>query len=102
MELKKRKISTYGKHIGHYKAVMKYGWLSWLFLKKGEIPTISGYAPLRHRTCVDLMIMKNDNHFEYTSQRNFGMLDTELNNNNNIVAKITRDNGLQLHSIAAE
>ena len=70
--------------------------------QKGEIPTLSGYAPLRHRKCVDLMIMKKDNNFEHTSQRNIGILDTEFNNNNKMVAKATRDNGLQLESIAAE
>ena len=30
------------------------------------------------------------------------ILDTEFNNNNKMMAKVTRDNGLQLKSIAAE
>ena len=48
------------------------------------------------------MIMKNDNNFEYSSQRKLGILDTEFNNNNTVVAKIARNNGLKLEAIAAE
>ena len=48
------------------------------------------------------MIMKKDNNFEYCSQRKFGILDTEFNNNNKVVAKITRDIGLKLGTLAAE
>ena len=81
---------------------MRHDWLSWLFFQKGEIPAISGYAPRRHKKCVDLMIMKKDNNFDYGAQRKLGILDTEFNNNNKIVAKATRDNGLKLGTIAAE
>ena len=48
------------------------------------------------------MIMKKDNNFEYRFQRELGILDTEFNNNNKTVVKVTRDNGLQLESIAVE
>ena len=47
--IRKEKTCTYGKHMGHYKAVMRHDWLSWLFFQKGEIPSISGYAPRRHK-----------------------------------------------------
>ena len=43
MFYQKRKTCTNGKHMGHYKAVMKHGWLSWLFIQKGEIPVILGH-----------------------------------------------------------
>lgn len=56
---KERKTYTYGKHMGHYKAIMQHIWLSWLgFFQKGEIPAIFGYAPTCHKKCVDLMIVK--------------------------------------------
>lgn len=100
--IRKEKTCTYGKHIGHYKSVMKHDWLSWLFFQKGDIPAISGYAPKRHRKCVDLMIMKKENNYKYSAQRKLGILDTEFNNNNKLVAKVTRDNGLQLGAIADE
>ena len=48
------------------------------------------------------MIMKNYNNFEHRSQRKLGILDTDFHNNNKMVAKVTRDNGLQLESIPAE
>ena len=56
--MRKEKTCTYGKYMVHYKAIMKYDWLRWLFFQKGEIPARSGYAPIRHKKCVDLMIMK--------------------------------------------
>ena len=100
--IRKEKTCTYGKHIGHYKAVMQHAWLSWLFFQKGDIPAKSGYAPRRHKKCVDLMIMKKTNDFNYSAQRKLGILDTEFNNNNKLVARETRDNGLQLGAIAEE
>ena len=100
--MRKEKTCTYGKHMGHYKAAMQHDWLSWMFFQKGEIPALSGYAPKRHKKCVDLMIMKKDNVFEYSAQRKLGILDTEFNNNNKVIAKTARDNGLKLGAIAAE
>ena len=66
--IRKEKTCTYGKHMGHYKAAMKHSWLSWLFFQKGEIPAMSGYTPKRHRKCVDLMITKKNNNFDYGAQ----------------------------------
>ena len=48
------------------------------------------------------MIMKKYNNFEYSSQRKLGILYTEFSNNNKVVAKIDRDNGLNLRALAAE
>jgi len=56
----KETTTSANQHIGHYKAVMKHPSLSWLFFQCAEIPTISGYSPTRHRSCIDLMIMKTD------------------------------------------
>ena len=81
---------------------MQHDWLSRLFFQKGDIPAKSGYAPRRHKKCVDLMIMKKENNYKYSAQRKLGILDTEFNNNNKLVAKATRDNGLQLGAIADE
>ena len=39
--MRKEKNCTYGKHMEHYKAVMKYDWLIWLyFQKEGDTSTI--------------------------------------------------------------
>ena len=48
------------------------------------------------------MIMKKENNVEYGSQRKIGILDTEFNSNNKIVAKATRENRLKLRARAAE
>lgn len=48
------------------------------------------------------MIMKKANDYDYGAQRKLGILDTEFNNNNKVVANATRDNGLKLGSIAIE
>ena len=53
---------TYHQHVGHYQAAMKDNNLSWFFFQRGEVPTISGYSPKRHRECVDLMIMKKNSY----------------------------------------
>ena len=34
--IRKEKTCTYGNHMGHYKAIMKHDWLSWLFFSKGR------------------------------------------------------------------
>ena len=48
------------------------------------------------------MIMKKDNNANYGAQHKLSILDTEFNSYNKLVAKATRDNGLQLGTIAAE
>ena len=45
-KLRKEKTCTYNQHMGHYKAVTKYDYLSWFFFQREEIPTISGYSPI--------------------------------------------------------
>ena len=88
--------------MGHYKAIMRHDWQSWLFFSEGRIPARSGYAPIRYKSCIDLMIMKKDKNFEYNNQRKLGILDTEFNNNNKVIAKLARDNALKFNSIAAD
>ena len=46
--------------------------------------------------------MKKENNFELRSQRKLGILDTELNNNNNFIAKASYAGGLELGTIATE
>lgn len=57
-KLRKEKNYTYNYHMGHYTAVMKHDFLSWFFFQREEIPSISGYSPVCHRKCINLMILK--------------------------------------------
>ena len=57
--------------------------------QKVETTVLLGYAPKRHKKCVDLMTMKKDNNYNYGAQRKLSILDT-------------RDNGLRLRTIAAD
>ena len=72
-----------------------------LFQREG-ITTLSGYVSFRYRKCVDLMIMKKENNFEFSYQRKLGILDPEFNNNNNFVSKTICASGLKLGTIAVE
>ena len=67
--------------------------LSRLFFQRGEVPIIFGYSPKRHRECAELIIMKKQQALGIGSQRNLVIVDTEFNNNNEIIAKATSDNG---------
>ena len=53
---RKEKICTYKEHIGHYKAIMKNNFLSWLLFQRSDILDKPGYPPKHHRECTDLMI----------------------------------------------
>ena len=93
---------TYGQHVGHYKAVLEHSYLSWLFFQRSNIPVISSYAPIRHRKCVDLMILKKSQNYELSSQRTLGILDTEFNHNNGFIGRQATYNGLKLGTVADE
>ena len=43
--------------------------LSWFFFQRGEIPSISGSYPKRHREYVDLIVIKKQQNFDIGSQR---------------------------------
>ena len=73
-----------------------------VFFQREEIPSISGYSPVRHRKCIDLMILKKQMNFELTKQRTLVILDTEYNQNNKMLGENTTDNGLSLQTIATE
>ena len=81
---------------------MKDNDLSWFFFQRGEIPAISGYSPKRHRECLDLIIMKKQVTYDLRSQRKLGIVDTEFNNNNKIIAKIIRTHSRKLGTTAKE
>jgi len=61
---------------------MKHPSLSWLFFQRAEIPTISGYSPARHCSCIDLVITKKANSCHVDKQRTLGILDSEFNHLN--------------------
>ena len=86
---KKRRenICTYRRHIGHYQAFTRHRSLSWFFFQGGEIPAISGYTPKRHRTRIDLMILRKAQNFELSTQQTLGILDSEFNDNNKFIGK---------------
>ena len=71
-KLRKEKTCTYNQHMAHYKAIFSDKYLSWFFFQRADIPEITGYAPTRHRKCVDLMIMKKPNNFDVQKTKNLG------------------------------
>ena len=99
---RKEKTTSANQHIGHFKAVMTHSSLSWLFFQRAEIPTISGYSPSRHRTCVDLMIMKKANSFQVEKQRTLGILDSEFNHSNRDLQHEAMQSALRNDCIAVE
>ena len=101
-KVRRETTSTGGKHIGHFQAAMKHKYLTWMIFQRGDIPAVSGYSPKRHRTCVDLMILKKAQSFELKTQRTLGILDTEFNNNNGFIGRMASNNGLKLNTIAGE
>ena len=88
--------------MGHFKSASKHKFLSWMFFQRGDIPAITGYAPKRHKKCLDLMILKKAQSYELSTQRTLGLLDTEFNNNNGFIGRKATDNGIRLKSIAEE
>ena len=100
--LRKENTCTYNQHMGHYKAIMKHNYLIWFFFQREEIPGMYGYSPVRHRKCIDLMILKKQMNFELKKQKTLVIIDTEYNQNNKMVGKIATDNGLKLKTIATE
>ena len=87
-EIRTERTSTYNQHIAHYKSIFKDKFLSWFFFQRADIPEMTGYAPKRHRTCVDLMIMKKSGCYALTKQRTLGILDTEFNQSNKRIGYI--------------
>ena len=101
---KRRRESTctYGQHVGHYQAASRHKNLGWLFFQRGDIPTISSYAPIRHKKCIDLMILKKSQTFELSSQRILGILDTEFNHNNGFVGRDITAKSISKNALADE
>ena len=63
---------------------------------------MTSYAPVRHRKCIDLMILKKAQTFELKSQRILGILDTEFNNNNGFIGRDATTKGIRLGTVAEE
>lgn len=81
---------------------MKDNNFSWFFFQRGEVPAISGYSPKRHRECVDLVIMKKKATYGLKAQRKLGIVNTEFNNNNKIIAQSISTHSRKLGTIAKE
>ena len=79
---RKEKTMTANQHIGHYKSGIQHPHIGWLLFQRHEIPGITGYSPLRHRQCVDLIILKKSGNIDAAKQRTLGILDTEFNHIN--------------------
>ena len=73
---RRESTATNGHHVGHFKSASKHKFLSWMFFQRGDIPAITGYAPKRHKKCLDLMILKKAQSYELSTQRTLGLLDT--------------------------
>ena len=101
-KIRKEQTVSHNEHMGHYKCLMKDDTLSWFFFQRAEIPFYSGYASKRHRTCVDLMILKKARCYELSKLRTLGLLDTEFNNNNKELGYEAMKRALKLNRIATE
>ena len=99
---RKENTTSANQHIGHFKAVMQHPSPSWLFFQRVEILTISGYSPARHRSCIDLMIMKKTNSFHVDKQRMLGILDSEFNHSNRALQHEAMQSALRNDCIAVE
>ena len=88
--------------MAHYKSIFSDKYLSWFFFQRADIPETTGYAPLRHRKCVDLMIMKKPNCYAVNKQRTLGILDTEFNQSNKRTGYNGMKNAVLLDKIAKE
>jgi hypothetical protein len=71
-ESKKKKMASANEHIRHYKACAGHPQLSWLMFLRMEIPDKTGYSPRRHRSCIDLMILKKSRNFLLSKQCTLG------------------------------
>ena len=101
-KIRKEKSLSYNEHIGHYKAIMKDDFLSWLFFQRADFASISGYSPSRHRKCIDLMILKKSQSSNITKQRTLGILDTEFNQLNKSLGRDAMFAALDCSAIADE
>ena len=99
---RKEKTTTYNQSMAHYKAIFADKYISWYFFQRADIPEMTGYSPKRHRTCVDLMIMKKHQCFDIRKQRTLGILDTEYNQNNKRIGYEGMKNATDLNKIARE
>ena len=99
---RKEKTCTYRAHIGHYKAMIKHPYLSWLIFQRSEIPDKSGYSPSRHKQCVDLMILKKSQNYNIDRQRIIGILETEFNHSNRSLGRAAMDKAITCGAIANE
>ena len=88
--------------MGHYKCVMRDDWLSWLFFQRADFVSNTGYSPIRHRRCIDLMILKRSQSYLIKKQRTLGILDTEFNQVNSIFAKDVTTAAIESNAIAKE
>ena len=78
----KQKTRTFKEHIRHYKAIMRDNCLSWMFFQRSEILDSSGYSPIRHRECTDLMVLKKAQVYNIKKEQTIGILETEFNHSN--------------------
>ena len=101
-KIRKERTTSANQHIGHYKACMTHPYLNWSLFLRHEIPTITGYSPLRHRRCIDLAILKKSGNFNIDKQRTLGLLDTEFNHINKVTGYEAMHNALKNGCIAKE
>ena len=99
---RKEKTTTYNQSMAHYKAIFSDNFVSWFFFQRADIPEMTGYSPKRHRTCVDLMIMKKHMCFDIKNQRTLGILDTEFNQSNKRIGRDGMNHALIQKKIAKE
>ena len=88
--------------MGHYKSIFNDKYLSWFFFQCVDIPDITCYSPIRHRECIDLMIMKKSRCYDINKQRTLDILYIEYNQNNKRLGRDGMHNATKIQKITKE
>ena len=78
----REKTASGGIHFGHFMACSRNNNLNWINFAMAEIPEISGYAPIRYKKVVDLMLLKEPNNFLLQKLRTIVLFQADSNMTN--------------------
>ena len=78
----REKTASGGIHFGHFMACARNDNLNWINFAMAEIPEISGYAPIRYKKVVDLMLLKEPSNFALQKLRTIVLFQADSNMTN--------------------